>query len=614
MSRGSNKRTTGNIRGNTWGHPELKGAPRVVREEGRTGAPKVVPLSQGSRRGTGKRRTGGTTRPGSIGRAVGRVRLRLVFGAVVVVCVSLGGRAVYLSVGGDHRYAASNEAFAAEGRLVAAAEDRSQRGAILGADGQPLATSLDAAEVVATPYQIEAPEENAHALAGILDMEPSEVEARLTKRDDGGNPAGYSVVASGVDPEKAREVKALGVPGITVKGDAVRAYPNGPLASQLLGNLGESEAYGGVEASQDEVLAGGEDVRLTLHTAVQGELEGALTEAAREHGAKSALGVVMRVEDGAIVALANVPGYDNNRFGEAPDELQRNRVLTDPYEPGSTFKAFTMAAAIEEGAVTEDTTFTVPDHMPVADIILNDSEPHETKYLTTAGILAESSNVGTVQVAQSLGAEGLHELIGRFGFGQGTGVDLLGEDPGRVPPLEEWSGSSIGNIPIGQGLTVTPLQLAAGYAALANGGLRVTPHVAEGSAPEEPDRRVISEETSSIVRGMLAGVVEEGTGELARIPGYTVAGKTGTAEKVDPKTGLYGGGYVTSFIGFAPAEDPEYLTLVVFDDPQTTYWGEVVAAPAFQKVMAFTLKYFNVPPDRRTPQDTAAVLPEGAAP
>jgi cell division protein FtsI/penicillin-binding protein 2 len=527
----------------------------------------------------------------------------------------LGGRAVYLSVGDDYRNGTFAQAFAseiaAEGRLVAASEDRSERGAILGADGQTLATSLKAAEIVATPYQIEAPKADSDALAGILGLKPSEVEARLTKKDDRGNLSGYSVVASEVEPEKAHQVEILGLPGITVKEDSSRVYPNGPFASQLLGNMGENGVYGGVEASQNGTLKSGKDVRLTIHTAVQQELERSLADAAREHRAQSAQGVVMRIEDGAIVALANTPGYDNNQFGKAPGELQRNRVLTDPFEPGSTFKAFTMAAAIDEGAVTQETSFTVPDHMPVADIILSDSEPHETKYLNPAGILAESSNVGTVQVAQSLGAERLHERIERFGFGEKTGVNLYGEDPGTVPPLDQWSGSSIANIPIGQGLTVTPLQLAAGYASIANGGTRVIPHVAEGAAPEESGPRVISEETSSIVRGMLEGVVEEGTGELARIPGYSVAGKTGTAEKVDPATGLYGGGYVTSFIGFAPTDDPEYLTLVIFDDPQTTYWGEVVAAPAFQKVMSFTLEYFNVPPDRKTPQAPTA---EGRVP
>ncbi len=562
-------------------------------------------------RGSGRSRPSRPAPPKGRGRAVGRGRVRLAVGAVAVVCIALGGRAVQLSLPSEP----GPGLFSMEHRRVAAFEDRAERGAILSADGRQLATSLDASEVVATPYQIEDPRAAAEALSAVLGTGVSEVEEKITRTDDGGALSGYSVVASGVEPEKAQAVQDLALTGISVAPDAERVYPNGALASQALGHLGNDMAYGGVEASHEDVLKSGGDVKLTLDAAVQKELEGTLIDTVKEHEAKSAVGIVMRVDDGAVVALANVPGYDNNKFGDAPGEAQRNRALTDPYEPGSTFKAFTMAAALEEGAVTEDSSFVVPDHMAVADRIIGDSEPHETLTLDTADILARSSNVGTVQVAQTLGGEKLAEYIDRFGFGQPTGVDLWGEDVGLVPPYEEWSGSSIGNIPIGQGLTVTPMQLAAGYAALVNGGLAVTPYVAEGSAPEAPGRRVISEDTSSIVRGMLQRVVEaeEGTGELARIPGYGVAGKTGTAEKVDPETGLYGGGYFTSFVGFAPAEDPEYLTLVLVDEPQTTYWGEVVAAPAFQKVMSFTLSYMNVPPDRRETKPSPSGYAEGGS-
>jgi cell division protein FtsI/penicillin-binding protein 2 len=334
-----------------------------------------------------------------------------------------------------------------------------------------------------------------------------------------------------------------------------------------------------------------------LDTAVQQELEKALEAAVEENDARSAVGVVMRVEDGAVVALANTPGYDNNDFGEAPLEAQRDRVLTDPYEPGSTFKAFTVASALEEGAVTESSTFVVPDHIEVADRVIHDSRPHETKVMTTGDVLKESSNVGAIQVGQSLGGPRLYEYIRRFGFGEITGVDLFGEDPGSVPAYEDWSGSSIGTIPIGQGLAVTPLQLASGYATIANGGEPVTPHVMQGETPAAAGPRVISEETSAIVRGMLQGVVDEGSGHFAQIPGYTVAGKTGTSQKVDPETGTYGDAYVASFIGFAPASDPEYVALIAIDEPEATYWGEVAAAPAFREVMGFTLGYFNVPPD-----------------
>ena len=209
--------------------------------------------------------------------------------------------------------------------------------------------------------------------------------------------------------------------------------------------------------------------------------------------------------------------------------------------------------------------------------------------MTTGDVLKESSNVGAIQVGQGLGGPKLYEYIRLFGFGEATGVDLWGEDPGSVPAYEDWSGSSIGNIPIGHGLTVTPLQLASGYAAIANGGRRITPHVRELATPAAPGPRVISGETSAIVRGMLQGVVDEGSGHFAQIPGYTVAGKTGTSQMVDPETGTYGDEYVASFIGFAPASDPEYLALIAVDDPETTYWGELVAAPALQKVMSFTL-------------------------
>jgi cell division protein FtsI (penicillin-binding protein 3) len=532
-------------------------------------------------------------------KAVGRWRLRLIVGLVVVVCISLGARAAQLSVENDSRY----QTFVPERRVEETAEKPPGRGSVMSADGQRLAMSLEAAKVIATPYQVKDPKAVAGILSGVLGLEAGEIEAQLAKKNDEGKPAGYSIVAEGVEPQKAREVRQLGLPGVSLEPDAVRVYPMGSLASQLIGYLGKDKAYGGIEARYDEVLKGGQEVNLTLATAVQQELEDALFEAARKYEGKSALGIVMRVEDGAVLAIANAPGYDNNNFREAPEEAKRNRALTDPYEPGSTFKPFTMAAALEEGVVTEENTFIVPDFIPVADVVIHDSEPHETKVLTPRGILEHSSNVGTIQIAQPLGGERIVEHIEGFGFGERTGVDLWGEDAGRVPPYEEWSGSSIGNIPIGQGLTVTPMQLISGYATLANGGFRVSPYVAKEAAPSEPGRRVISEETSSIVRGMLQSVVDEGTGHLARIPGYTVAGETGTAQKVDPETGLYGDEYITSFIGFAPAENPEYLALIVVDEPQKDLFGEVVAAPAFQNIMSFVLSYYNVPQDREGTRD-----------
>ncbi|HSL01160.1 MAG TPA: penicillin-binding protein 2 [Rubrobacteraceae bacterium] len=539
------------------------------------------------------------TSTGAATREVGRRRMRLVVAAFLVTALLLGGRAVQMSVADGDGYLA-HAAEPAAGETPIAPEDR---GSIISADGRQLATSLGAARVVATPYLVQEPAKAAEALSRVISpktaQSEAEIEEALTKRNPDGALGGYSVVASGLDLETAEEVEELGIEGVSLSTDAERVYPEGALASQLLGYVGGyDEAFGGVEARYDEQLESGEDVTLTVDSAVQLELEEALAATVEKNDARSALGLVMRADDGAIVALANSPGYDNAEFTEASAEAQRDRVLTDPYEPGSTFKAFTVAAALDAGAVTPESSFTVPDQIQVADRVIHDSQPHETKVMAPADILRESSNVGAIQVAQALGGSKVEGYIRRFGFGEATGVDLWGEDPGLVPAYEDWSGSSIGNIPIGQGITVTPLQLVAGYATLANGGRAVTPHVTRLEEPAALGPRVISGATSDIVRGMLQGVVDDGSGHNAQIPGYTVAGKTGTSQVVDPNTGTYGGGYVASFVGFAPASDPEYVALVAVDDPGTTYWGEVVAAPAFEDVMSFTLGYFNVPPDR----------------
>src|ERR687885_208604 len=256
----------------------------------------------------------------------------------------------------------------------------------------------------------------------------------------------------------------MGIEGITTTPDTVRVYPDGALASQLLGHASDyGQAFGGVEARFENTLKSGKDVKLTVDSAVQQELQRALGTAVQKSKAKGAVGVVMRADDGAIVALANTPSYDNNDFDEVPVEDQRNRVLTDPYEPGSTFKAFTVASALEEGAVTPSDKFVVPDHMVVADHVINDSEPHKTEILTPGGVLEHSSNVGATKIAMQMGGKKLYDHMLDFGFGQPTGVDLWGENFGDAPAYKDWSGISIGNIPFGQGFTVTPLQLTSAY-------------------------------------------------------------------------------------------------------------------------------------------------------
>jgi cell division protein FtsI (penicillin-binding protein 3) len=582
-----------------------KKTPPRTRNKGRkSSSGKVIPLRGQRRAGGANRATIRARRASSIEpeakTPVGHRRLWMVAAVFAVTGLLLGGRAVHISLTEDENYRAFADEQVGGTTQVAAPT----RGSIVSADGRELATSLEVARVIAAPYQIEDPGAMASELHTVLsketDMAEKEIRASLLRRGADGQLSGYSVVATGVEPETAAKVQALGLEGITTTPDTMRVYPDGSLASQLLGHQGDyGEPFGGVEASYDDTLKRGRDVDLTVDSAVQQELQKALAKAVEKSKAKSAVGVVMRVDNGSILALANTPAYDNNEFGDVPAQDQRDRVLTDPYEPGSTFKAFTVASALEEGAVTPEDKFVVPDHMTVADHVINDSQPHETEILTPAGVLEHSSNVGATKIAQELGGRKLYGYMRDFGFGKPTGVDLWGEDLGIVPAYKDWSGISIGNIPFGQGFTVTPLQLVSGYATLVNGGRRVTPHVAEQEASPKQGPRVISNKTSAIVRGMLQGVVDDGSGHFAQISGYTVAGKTGTSQIVDPKTGTYGDQYVASFIGFAPATDPEYVMLVAVDDPQTSYWGELVAVPAFRQVMSFTLGYFNVPPDRR---------------
>ena len=593
------KRTGGRARGNesnSASRNRRSARPPRVRGPGRVVS---MPKNRRPRRKTRRASSGSGAPP-----TTGRRRVRIVVALVILVGILLTGRAVQLSVmeGGIH------QAFAAEQNQEAPVAAVG-RGDILTSDDRKLATSLDEYRVIATPYLIEDPDEATKALSGVITpatgQSPGDIKAKITEQDSEGNLNGYSVVDT-VNPQAAEKIKSLSINGIDLSPTAERVYPDGSLASQLVGYMGDyGSPFGGAEARYEKSLDSGEDVSLTIDAAVQQKLESQLQSVMEEHRPNSTMGLVMRVEDGAIVALANNPGYDNNKFNDATPETQRNRVLTDPYEPGSTFKPFTMAAALEEKAITTNSTFTIPDYIQVADRVIHDSEPHETEIMDPQTILEKSSNVGTIQVAQQLGGESLEKYIRRFGFGEPTGIDLWGEDPGLVPAYKDWSGSSIGNIPVGQGITATPLQMVTGYASLINGGTKVTPHVIQQAKQPEPGPRVISHKTSDIVRGMLQNVVDEGSGHLAQIPGYTVGGKTGTSQKVDPETGAYAYRHISSFIGFAPASDPKYITLIIADEPQTTFWGEVVAAPAAKEVLEFTLGYFNVPPDRPRTENLA---------
>lgn len=496
------------------------------------------------------------------------------------------------------------------------------RGTILDREGRELAVSEGAASVFATPYQVRDPAATARRLAPILGVPASETLAAIADRD-----SGFAYLRRQVDLATAERVRKLRIDGIGTLPDSHRVYPEGELASQVLGVVGvDNQGLTGLEAGYDDLVGGtdgearvtkdalgeaieretlstqstGEDLRLTLDAELQGHTEAVLAEVGKTYRPAGATAVVMNPRSAEILAMANWPPVDPDEVGStAPKDLV-NRATGFTYEPGSTFKAFTVAGALEAALVTPETVYGLPPTIQVADRKIEESHPRGPVSLTVAQILAQSSNVGAVKIGLDLGAERFDRWVRRFGFGEPTGLDFPGEEQGIVPEPEEYSGSTIGNLPIGQGLAVTPIQMAAAYAAIANGGVLRPPRLvleAGGERrPREPGRRVISERTSAEVRGMLVGVLAPGgTAEEVRVPGYTLAGKTGTAEKAS-EDGYSKSEFVASFVGFAPAEDPRLLVAIVVDEPQGSYYGGDVAAPAFGEIARFALPYLGIVP------------------
>jgi cell division protein FtsI/penicillin-binding protein 2 len=319
----------------------------------------------------------------------------------------------------------------------------------------------------------------------------------------------------------------------------------------------------------------------------------------RDWGARSASAIVLDPRTGDVLAMAVSPRFDANRFSATPPARSRNRAVTDTYEPGSTFKLVTVAGALSERLVTPRTRFTLKYQIQVADRRIHDSHYRETETMSVSEILSRSSNVGTVTLALQLGEARLKRWLARFGLGRKTGIDFPGESAGIMP---QWSGSTIGNVPIGQGIAVTGIQMASIYAAIANKGVWIRPHLVDrvvGRPARRPERRrLVGSGVAAQLSTMLRRVVGEGgTGINAAIPGYNVAGKTGTAQKPDPRGGYSSTKYVASFVGFVPASRPELVVLVSVDEPTRSIWGGDVAAPAFAAIAKFALQYLEVPPD-----------------
>ena len=493
------------------------------------------------------------------------------------------------------------------------------RGTLYDRGGVQLAIGEQATTVYADPRRVTDPRTEAEVVAKTLRLAQDQVYTALTDRT-----RGFVYVARKADPALATKLARKGLPGLGFYPEERRFYPQFNLASQVLGYAGvDNHGLAGLELSLDPQLAGrpgrerivkdasgqaidtitsraerdGEDVYLTLDHTIQANAQAVLRDTVRKWHAKSATAIVLDPATGAVRAMAVAPGFDANEYPKVWRVLQRNRAVTDTYEPGSTFKLVTVAGALSERLVSPTTRFTLPYEIHVADRVIHDAEPRGTETMSVARILSQSSNVGAITLAKLLGQHRLAQWISRFGFGKPTGIDFPGESRGIMLPEKNWSGSSIGNIPIGQGIAVTAIQMASAYAAIANHGVWVQPHlvdhVGDGRSKVSARRRIVSRWVAYQLMGMLKNVVAEGTGTLAEVPGYQVAGKTGTAAKPDPQGGYSDSRYVASFVGVVPASRPRLVILVSVDEPRGAIWGGVVAAPAFAEIAKFDLQYLE---------------------
>lgn len=511
----------------------------------------------------------------------------------------------------------------AHGQQVTEVTIPGQRGRILDRNGKVLAASEDAADVIATPYQVKNPAQAAMDLHEVLGMPTTDLLEPLQDPS-----SGFAYLARKVGADEAARVEKLNIAGISTVPTSRRLYPQGELASQVIGAVGsENQGLTGLEEAQNEVLGGangeqdvihdalgrpirmdtvtpasvGEDIQITLDAAIQARTEEALARAGEHFEAQGATAIVMNANTSEILAMANWPGYDPSNLEEASDEQLQNRATGFTYEPGSTFKAFTVAAALEDEVVTPETNFYLPSEIQVADREIGEAHERPPIDATVSEILAQSSNVGAVRIGLAEGADRFSRWINNFGFGRVTGLDYPGEERGIVPERDQYSGSTMGNLPIGQGLAVTPLQMATGYAAIANGGIMRKPSListvgGQSTDGEREERRVLSQRTAGQLRDMLEGVLEPGgTASSVSVPGYVLAGKTGTAQKV--VGGTYSEDeYVASFVGFAPAQRPKLLVAVVVDEPLYVHTGGEVAAPVFGEIAEFALPYLGVSP------------------
>lgn len=569
-------------------------------------------------------------------------RLVALFVVFVLAFAAMAARLVMLQVVRAPAYAKL-----ASSQRQTVIEYPARRGAIFDRAGEPLAISVDLQTIAADPSLVEDASAAAAALAPILDMEPVELEGKLLGAVPGDR---FEYLARQVDPKVADKIEKLELPGVFTQSEPKRFYPGRRLASHVLGFVDiDGKGLEGIEASYENILKGvpgsrtleqdptreidllqqgdvnydppepGRSLFLTIDKEVQYFTELTLGEAAQRYHAEAGSAIVMRPDTGEILALANVPTFDLNKPGESTTTQRRNRALVDVYEPGSAFKIVAASGALEEGVVTPQTSFGVPDSFQYSDRVFHDSHPHPPMQMTTTEIIEQSSNVGTIQIGLRLGGTLLDRYVRKFGFGRETGLDFLGESPGIVLDRSDWTGPTIATIPIGQGIAVTAMQMAAAYSTVANGGMWVEPKLVSATtndrgrvepSPAASTKRVVSRSTASQMVKILTGVVDHGTGLEAQVPGYPIAGKTGTAQK-PLETGGYGNAYVASFAGFAPSNNPAIVVIVVLDDP-SPIWGGSTAAPTFKLIMEYALRHLGIAPSADAEKDAEEIREENA--
>jgi cell division protein FtsI (penicillin-binding protein 3) len=561
---------------------------------------------------------------------------RTLFVAAFVVFWMLGisARLVYLQVSRHDKLVER-----AQSQQQEAIETSPLRGAVLDRQDRELARSVDTSSVFIAPDEFErkndaqtrdAIECTTQLLSPILGTDKESLTSRIVEARKSNRR--FIWAARRLNLEQAAQIEGLQLTGVHLRKEQKRFYPNGSLAANVLGFVGlDGNGLGGIEQVYNEKITGepgklfiekdrrgmvyestevpgrpGQTIVLTLDQTIQHHTEEALAAAVAQSKAKSGTAIVLDPHTGEILALANAPTFDPNDVGAVTPATRSNWALQSVYEPGSTFKIVAFSAALEKGlAKPTDKIDCQMGSITVAKRVIRDHHPFGT--LTIADALAKSSNVAAIKLGVRVGDPAMHDYITRFGFGSRTGIELPGETAGLLRPVSRWQPSSIGSIAIGQEVGVTPLQMAAAFGAVANDGVRVAPHVireirnASGATvfrPTPEQRRVISKETATALRGMLEGVTLNGTAKKAQLDGYSAAGKTGTAQKVDPRTRAYSATkHIASFVGFAPVNNPAVVIIVVIDEPGGSYHGGDVAAPVFREIAEQVLPELDVIPD-----------------